>query len=190
MQCKTNCQNNCKQHFTEIQRHNIHEFYWGLGSYERLDTKLCRESPIRRRIQNVSASSRQKSKVLQQFLLSTLAILQMTLRYAVNNTVQKSAKPDERGKQAPSNKTQNEVKLVHNCIKIFPAMPSHYCRNKTTRLYLPNDFRNISFLCRIFLKHLEEESLSARPSLKVFKEIFRIDFTLGFYQPKKDVSNL
>lgn len=29
------CKTKCKHNFTEIQRHNIHEFYWSLGSYDR-----------------------------------------------------------------------------------------------------------------------------------------------------------
>ncbi|KAK5639730.1 hypothetical protein RI129_010541 [Pyrocoelia pectoralis] len=200
--CKVRCQNRCAQKFTNSERHDIHEFYWGLGNYERQHNWLltCTEKiPIRRRVQTASVSRRRNTykyfidwndrrvEVCQQYLLKTLHISQMTLRYTVSKSVQKSAKPDERGKHAPHNKTPKNVKEeVHNFIKKLPAVPSHYCRNKSTRKYLPNELKNVSFLYRIFLKHQEEILSCARPSLKIFKEIFLKDFNLGFHQPKKD----
>ncbi|XP_031339068.1 uncharacterized protein LOC116167714 [Photinus pyralis] len=200
--CKIRCQNQCAKNFTEMERHNIHEFYWGLGNYERQRNWLlaCVENkPIRRRIQIASVSRRHNSykyfinwddkriEVCQQYLLNTLDISQMTLRYAVNNGLHKSAKPDGRGKHAPHNKTPHKDKEeIHNFIKSLPAVPSHYCRNKTTRKYLPLELRNISFLYRLFLKHQDGNGSTAKPSLNIFREVFLKDFNLGFHQPKKD----
>lgn len=200
--CKTRCQHQCAENFTAIERHEIHEFYWGLGSYERQRNWLltCVENvPIRRRVQTASESRRQNTfkyfinwndrrlEVCQQFLLSTLDVSQMTLRYAVCNAVQKSAKPDGRGKHVPHNKTTDEVKQeVHKFIKKLPAVPSHYCRNKSARKYLPNELRNLSFLYRILLQHQAAEESNIKPSLRVFRDIFQKDFNLGFHQPKKD----
>nr|CAH7728223.1 unnamed protein product [Callosobruchus chinensis] len=204
--CKARCQNNCALSFTEIERHEVHEFYWGLGNYERQRNWLlsCVEDvPIRRRVQTASTSRRQHTfkyylywndrrvEVCQQFLLKTIDVSQMTLRYAVSNAVQKSAKPDCRGKHPPHNKTSAAVKTeVHNFVKKLPAVPSHYCRNKSMRKYLPSEFRNMSFLYRLFIKHQETEGLHGNPSLKIFSEIFLRDFNVGFHQPKKDKCRL
>lgn len=53
--CKARCQNHCAQKFNEIERHDIHEFYWGLGNYEHQRNWLlaCAEKvPVRRRVQS------------------------------------------------------------------------------------------------------------------------------------------
>ncbi|KAF2893437.1 hypothetical protein ILUMI_12738, partial [Ignelater luminosus] len=87
----------------------------------------------------------------------TLDISQMTLRYAVQKSVQKSAKPDQRGKHPPHNKTPIEIKKsVHNFIKKLPAVPPHYSQSRNDRENLLNDLRNVSFLYRIFPRDLKE----------------------------------
>lgn len=205
--CKELCQNKCSKKFMEIERQDIHEFFWGLGNYDRQKNWLltCIEKvPIRRRVHPSILSRRQNTykysinwndkqvQVCQQFLLQTLNISQMTLRYTLSNAVQKSAAPDRRGKGVPHNKTSKKViQEVHDFIKALPAVPSHYCRSKTSRKYLSNDLRNVSFLYRIFLQHREKiKSLNPKPSISVFRSIFSKDFNLGFHHPKKDKCKL
>uniref|UniRef100_A0A6P7GVK6 Uncharacterized protein LOC114347251 n=1 Tax=Diabrotica virgifera virgifera TaxID=50390 RepID=A0A6P7GVK6_DIAVI len=135
----------------------------------------------------------QKVKVCQQFLIKTLNVSQMTLRYTKENALMNNiAKQDQRGKRSPKNKfLSSQVSLVKEYIKQLPAVPSHYCRNKSNKLYLPAEFENVTNLYRLYKKYLvDSERLTEIVSLSKFRKIFRSDFHIGFHLPKKDKCNV
>ncbi|CAH1103720.1 unnamed protein product [Psylliodes chrysocephalus] len=97
--CKTNCPNQCTLKFPEVVRQDIHEFYWGLGNSQRQRDWLLsciKQVGIKRRRQEAETSRRHTTfkyvipwndvehRVCQKFLLKTLDISQMTLRYTKN----------------------------------------------------------------------------------------------------------
>ena len=98
-----------------------------------------------------------------------------------------SAKPDgrERNSVRPNATSEQDVKLVGEFIQRLPAVPSNYCRNKTTRLYLPEDLRNVTYLYTIYSRAINEEG-NIPVSERVFRDIFNSKFNLGFHRPKKD----
>lgn len=84
------------------------------------------------------------------------------------------------------NKTPNEIKeAVKSFIKRLPAVPSHYCRKDTTKLYLPVEFKNIKNLYRCYKTELISKGVDV-VSERVFREIFNTNFNIGFHVPKKD----
>lgn len=197
------CGNKCEMNFSDEDRTNIHELYWGLGSSVRQRDwllALVEETNVRRR--RIECGSRRsvsyryyfpwgdggKKKVCQQFLLKTLGISQMTLRYTLKNiTAMNVSKPDERGKSTPSNKySESAIQEVKKFIQKLPAVKSHYCRNKGNKLYLPSEFRNLSFLYNKV--YLQDEIVKETGSVQkqTFKNIFRNDYNIGFHLPKKD----
>lgn len=203
--CKNKrCQNACAKIFTEQERHDIFKYYWGLGNYQRQRDWLLsciKESEVKRRRTNTENSRRNRTfkyyitwngkenQICQQFILKTLCISQMVLRYTKDNAGDKIfSKTDQRGKHDPRHKTSIEDKnRVHEFIKKLPAVPSHYCRASTIKKYLPTELRNISFLYRIFVRdQLEFHKIKTKISLKVFRNIFNNDFNIGFHLPKKD----
>lgn len=202
------CQNGCAGNFTEKQRHDIFEYYWGLGSHSRQRDWLLsciKEKEVKRRRTKVDHSRRTRSfsyimkwneveiEVCQQFLLKTLCISQMTLRYTKDHAGPGIfAKADQRGKHAPLHKTTTEDKnRVHEFIKKLPAVASHYCRASSTKKYLPSELRNVSFLYRFFVKEQQElYNIKTKVTLKVFRSIFTKDFNIGFHVPKKDKCNV
>lgn len=209
--CKNKrCQNGCAGKFTDQERHDIFEYYWGLGSYSKQRDWLLsciKEKEVKRRRTNINLSTcrrnrsfsyvikwnEQEIEVCQQFILKTLCISQMTLRYTKENAgTGIFAKVDQRGKHNPPHKTTTEDKnRVHEFIKKLPAVSSHYCRSSTTRKYLPSELRNVSFLYRIFAREqLEFYKIKTKVSLKVFRQIFINDFNIGFHLPKKDKCTL
>lgn len=115
------------------------------------------QTPIKRKRTNELISRRKntveytvvvkgvKKKVCQQFMMKTLDVSQMTLRHTINNSIDTyKAKPDMRGKILPKNKTPLEqVEDVKRFIEIIPVVPSHYCKKKIKKLYLPTDIGNI-----------------------------------------------
>lgn len=68
----------------------------------------------------------------------------------------------------------------------LPLVPSHYCRKDSTRLYLPQEFRNVSNLYRIYVEHCNNNHITGIMSFKVFNKWFADNFNIGFHQPKKD----
>lgn len=206
--CKKKCQHNCSAKISEITRHDIHDFYWGLGNYEKQRNWLLscvKKVDILRRKTEAEYSRRHNSykyfiswddktlEVCQQFLLKTLDISQTVMRYAMKHAVQNTCKSDQRGKHEPVNKTSSEMtNKIHDFIRQLPAVPSHYCRNQSSRKYLPQELRNVSFLYRIYIKYEETNGRSKKDcvSLKVFRNVFKKDFNLGFHLPKKDKCSL
>ncbi|KAL0818987.1 hypothetical protein ABMA28_008274 [Loxostege sticticalis] len=195
------CGNDCANKFTEIERNCVHELYWGLGSLQRqrdFILSCIKDCEIRRKR---AESNRRKIsygyylpkgtesvKVCQQFLLKTLDISQMTLRYTKSHKIASfMSKSDQRGKSTPSNKySQSQTQNVNNFIKKLPAVQSHYCRNKSNKLYLPTEFRDVAYLYRNFyLKDDDTKELGA-VSYQKFRKIFKTEFNLGFHLPKKD----
>lgn len=196
------CGNSCADKFSEEDRLDIFENYWGMGCDKRQKDFLLsctKAKPIARKrstsnIRNVSYDyflnfQGENVKVCQQFLLKTLDISQMTLRYTVENaniTINTAQK--DRRTPHPHNKS-NDEQLAHlkSFIEMLPAVPSHYCRNKSTKLYLPQEFENIKNLYKLYVDHLKQNNLDSLVlSKRVFRSIFKNDYNLGFHLPKKD----
>jgi len=73
----------------------------------------------------------EKVAVCRQFFLATLDTGKRLVHYTVQNR-QKcgNAKPDQRGRHSPGNKTSDAVEAdAMNFISKLPAVPSHYCRS-------------------------------------------------------------
>lgn len=190
------CGNDCAANFSEDDREAIFENYWGMSKNKQrswLTSCIRQESVKRHRTEN---SRRQVSyeyfitccekrrKVCQQFLLKTLNVSQSMIRYAVSQKNSLNTKRIYR----PHNKSDKEkIKILKNYIEQLPAVPSHYCRNKSNKLYVPNEFRNISTLYKCYMQYLQQENLTnSSLSLRVFRKVFNNDFHIGFHLPKKD----
>lgn len=69
-------------------------------------------------------------------------------------------------------------------IESLPAVPSHYCRQYSTRLYLEEKLGNVSNLYRLYVE--EAKTAGQNP---VHKQTYRREFAkynLAFHKPKKD----
>ena len=97
-----------------------------------------------------------------------------------------TAKPDQRGRHKPQNKTRDALeKDVISYISTLPAVPSHYCRSQSSRKYLPVELRNLSFVYSLYRKHTKKINKDF-VSESVFRKIFKTKFNIGFHLPKKD----
>lgn len=80
---------------------------------------------------------------MSPFLAATLDVGHKFIQYTVQQSAFGLAKEDNRGKCDPPNKTKDSTILsVMNFIKSLPAVPSHYCRKDTSRVYLPSIMKN------------------------------------------------
>lgn len=115
----------------------------------------------------------------------------MTIRHTLNNaTNTHKAKPDMRGKnKSPKNKTPLEkIEEVRRFIESIPVVPSHYCRKKIKKLYLPTEIGNKANLERLYIHHCKSNN-KVPVKRGVFRNTFK-DYNLGFHVPKKDKCNL
>lgn len=192
------CQNKCSNKFTELERQHINEFYWGLASDDRQKDYLfsCIEKNIIGRKTTPADIKRasykyfinfrgERIKVCQQFLINTLGISQMSLRHSILKKIQisRATGATVSNKRNAYNKTnESSLDLLRKFIEKLPAVPSHYCRNKSTKLYLPTEFRNITTLYKLYLEHMKSEKEESRiVSLYVFRKVFNNDYHLGFH---------
>ncbi|KAL4704008.1 hypothetical protein ACJJTC_018048 [Scirpophaga incertulas] len=86
----------------------------------------------------------------------------------------------------PFNKTkESTITSVVNFLKALPAVPSHYCRKSSSRVYLPSEFKNLSNLYQIYKKSYLERGIDI-VSERVLRSIFNERFNIGFHVPRKD----
>lgn len=193
------CQHQCSQ-WTEEERQQQFDSYWKLDHQQKRDW-IVSHAEVKFPSRTKGDTRRQftinyfmelgengtKVPVCSQFFLATLNIGRRLVHYTLQNKLMGgTAKPDRRGTHRPANKTTNEMEEeVIIFISTLPAVPSHYCRSQSTRKYLPVDFRNLSFVYRLYSKNRNEKKEKS-VSEAVFRKIFQTKFNIGFHLPKKD----
>ncbi|KAL4706514.1 hypothetical protein ACJJTC_015712 [Scirpophaga incertulas] len=127
-----------------------------------------------------------KRTVCLQFLAATLDVGIKFIQYTVQTSESGLSKEDNRGRCVPFNKTkESTITSVVNFLKALPAVPSHYCRKNSSRVYLPSEFKNLSNLYQIYKKSYLERGIDI-VSERAFRSIFNERFNIGFHVPRKD----
>lgn len=193
-----NCHNNCYDISSE-KRQAIFDHYWSLSRERQKDWLVSnskKQETKRKRCQDINSrrhwtfdyyinEGEGKRKVCLKFMLSTLDIKQKFLHNVISTAIQGSAKKDGRGKHIPGNKTPEiNIEAVKCYIRDLPYLPSHYCRKNSKRFYLPQEFRNLSNLYKMYKEKMLSEDRAAVGE-KVFQNIFG-EFNIGFHIPRKD----
>jgi hypothetical protein len=191
------CGNNC-ENVTMEKRKQIFDHFWKLSIDRRKDwlVSLTQKQNVKRKRASTNKrgytfkyhinEGEGRRVVCLQFLAATLNISSKSIYYTVANSEWGCAKEDLRGKLIPTNKTKTEtMEDVKNFIKGLPAVPSHYCRQDSSRVYLPQEFKNVSKLYGMY-KTRCENALIDFISEKLFRKVFTEEFNIGFHVPKKD----
>lgn len=193
-----NCGHKCGE-ISESKRQGLFDHFWALTAERKKDwlVAMSTKAEVKRK-RNKNSVYRENTynyfindgegrrKVCLQFILKTLDITQRYVYYTLSNAQMGLAKCEARGKIVPKNKTPEDVKMsAVNFIKSLPALPSHYCRKDSTRLYLPTEMKNIKNLYRLYKQDYVNKGMDV-VSEKVFRKIFNKDFNIGFHVPKKD----
>lgn len=191
------CQHGCAD-WTPEQRHKVFEDYWKLSHQQKRDW-INAHTELKYAERKKGDTKRQytvkywmerddkKNSVCRQFFLATLDIGKRLVHYTILNRMSGgTAKPDQRGRHNPKNKTASALEHdVITYISTLPAVPSHYCRSQSSRKYLPVEFRNLSFLYSLYKKDCESKNKNY-VTKAVFTRIFQKQFNIGFHLPKKD----
>ncbi|CAG4974410.1 unnamed protein product [Parnassius apollo] len=191
------CGNNC-ENVTEEKRQQVFKHFWSLTPERRRDWLfgMTDKGNVKRKRSSSELRSytykycitdgEGKRSVCLQFLAATLDISQKCIYYTVKNASSGSAKEDLRGKCEPHNKTKPSTKeSAVNFIKSLPAVPSHYCRHDSTRVYLPQEYKNIAHVYSAYKERNVKAGIDI-VSEKIFRKIFSEEFNISFHVPKKD----
>ena len=76
-----------------------------------------------------------------------------------------------------------KIKIVHNHIKSFPVMDSHYCRMSTQKKYLSSDLN----LQKMYKLHLSSNLVDEPVKFWMYEHIFNTEYNYSFFVPKKDI---
>lgn len=127
-------------------------------------------------------------QVCQSFFCKTLCISPSVVTNAVVNRDSLgmySKTSDPRGRHVPKNKTSLEqLQEVHEHIKSFPTMESHYVRKCIKRKYLDSSL-SVYKMYKLYEEECQKNG-SSPVSEATYRKIFSSDYNLGFFVPKKD----
>lgn len=191
----TKCQHQCKA-WSESSRKAVFEHYWNLGDSMRQrdyivahvsEIKLTKPKGKRRTTLKYRLDRDGESHlVCKQFFLATLNIGERTVYYALGHqTSQRTAAMDRRGSHVPKNKTpSDDLKFADDHIRSLPAVPSHYCRKSSSKLYLDNNLQNLAKVYRLYKAKCAQHQ-RVPVSQTTYRRLFH-RYNIGFHHPKKD----
>lgn len=192
------CKNKCNS-FTEIERQTIFSLFWNLG--RNLDKRSFINGcvniiPVKRKRTQTEESRRNLTyqyflmkgktqvQVCLQFFLATLNITQKLVRNSITGKIKGNT--DRRGKHEPKHKASAEqMNELRNFIERLPAVPSHYCRSSTSKLYLPADIKSVANLYRMYTAVMKEKGV-VPVKISSFRTTFKKDYNIGIHVPRKD----
>ncbi|CAH1969846.1 unnamed protein product [Acanthoscelides obtectus] len=188
------CKNSCND-FSLDERHALFDAFWAMGdgNLQKAYINGCVKIDYVKRKRTLEITSRRtftyeqylmkgntQVKVCQQFFIATLGITQRIIRNAILGKIQ--AITDGRGKHNPRHSiTASQKMFLEQFIKGLPAVPSHYCRGSTKKLYLPSDIKTFTNLYEMY-SHQNTDKMS----ISSFKRIIKKEYNIGIHVPKKD----
>lgn len=108
--------------------------------------------------------------------------------YNLANSNEGISQKDKRTRHADPKYDENTYNDAKNYIEDLPVLPSHYNRPQSTRLYIPQDFKTVTNLYRLYVKYCEDKAIT-HLSDRLFRNLFS-EYNLTFHVPKKDKCKL
>uniref|UniRef100_A0A915KJB7 Uncharacterized protein n=1 Tax=Romanomermis culicivorax TaxID=13658 RepID=A0A915KJB7_ROMCU len=197
-ECICKCRYDCNINFNKEMRLNLCKMYYALNDQQRQKDYICklvREESIKRS-RSVTGNQRQCNfmyflqideldiRVCKEFFLKTLSISEKFVRNTISlkSLIGTFCGTDNRGKHEPWNKTPvDQVSVVRQHIASFPAVESHYTRQKSTRWYLSSDL-SLQIMYDQYCATAGDNAVS----FGKYRHIFTNNFNLSFHVPKKD----
>jgi hypothetical protein len=199
--CCKGCTFNCSTKIIKEEQVKIFDQFWRLNDEKKLhfySKFVVNSAPIRKRTE--AAISRRKttfgyffeidgerSKVCQNFFLTTLSISQTRIYYFFKNNFDKTtgvAKSPRKGKHVKFVIPNESKEGVRSHINSFPRVESHYCRSSTQKEYLDQRL-SIPTMYKLYLAS-EFTDGNNLVKLSMYRKIFVEEFNLDFFKPRKD----
>ena len=196
------CRYKCSINISDEDRAELHANYWNMKDYTRQRDYICstvvEAKPAR--IKTTTKGNRKRTlsrtfvfkvnnesiRVCKMFYLKTLDIGEKVVQCAMKrNKVGTFASSDQRGSQAPANKTPDaSVDFVRKHIESFPVMDPHYTRKDTNRKFLGTEL-NITKMYRLYKEKCQTSKMKPVGAAK-YRKIFCEEYNYSFHTPKKD----
>ena len=123
----------------------------------------------------------ERKTMCKVIFLNTLGLRQQSVqRWKLHAVGIKNQKVDQREQLSK----QLKRRIIREFLEFLPKLPSHYCRQNSTKLYLQADIKNTEALYDLFKQYLIEQD---KPiiSLTTLKRELK-EQNISFYRPKKD----
>ncbi|XP_072395672.1 uncharacterized protein [Diabrotica undecimpunctata] len=207
--CK--CRMKCSDKIKEGDREKIFLEYWNLADINRQRDYISKfvqcNNKARTRIRNNADKTTEdltsrrnftfvyylqvdtkKVQVCKLFFLHTLSISAQMIRTVINKIGSTGVvREDKRGKVCKNSMLDESVKQsIRDHINCFETVESHYCRQKTTRLYLPATL-NISKMYSLYEEYCQNNNIEQKATESLYRTIFNTEFNMSFFRPKKDL---
>ncbi|ESO94282.1 hypothetical protein LOTGIDRAFT_161502 [Lottia gigantea] len=190
----TNHTYGCLQIYTE---------FWTLNDSQKkifYNQTTSKERKARTRLPNTEFTSRKQFtykyhlkksdeniRVCKQFYLDTLDISQTRIQTFHEKDERGNIRySDKRGAHSCKNiiNTEPQKEIIRNHIKSFPTIPSHYCRANSKRQYLEPGL-TVQKMYNLYVDNCNRNEIKPL-KLYVYRDIFNLEFNIGFHVPKKD----
>ncbi|XP_072402345.1 uncharacterized protein [Diabrotica undecimpunctata] len=193
--CRFQCQK-----FTDEERQEIFNQFWGLGNWNLQNAFItsCTEIALPKRRRTEAVTNKGKSvtiklknmRVCKMFFLKTLDISNGRYSRILNGISDVGITAvDKRGRAPCPNKlSQDVIDKVKRHIDMFPKYISHYTRHyNPRRRYLPS-FLTIRKMYKCYLEHCQENN-EAPVKEWFYRRVFNTEFNLSFHHPLSDTCN-
>ncbi|CAH1982558.1 unnamed protein product [Acanthoscelides obtectus] len=166
--CKENCRNKCRQKISEEERKALFEEFWKIGDHSRQWDYIVRyvKTVEKKHVKRTDSKSRRNHSRTYQLLVNnkeiTVCKTMFLNKYGISEQWVTTAlgkigetgtlEEDRRGKHLtrPNKIDGGVLNRIREHIQLFPVVPSHYTRKKSTKMYL-EDGINISIMHRLYL---------------------------------------
>lgn len=191
------------------QRKKIFELFYNIGDLYSQREFLARHLEVRdiKRTTTKNVKSRRQHTILykltlddkkilvcKKLFLNTLGITEKICRTVLSKVHNGGVlERDKRGgRQRSEIIKQKELDMndiIHQHISRFPKVESHYCRSKTSKMYLHPDL-SLSKMYAMYVEELQDNKRTDLvASFSLYRKIFKSK-NLSFFRPKKDQCSL
>lgn len=125
-----------------------------------------------------------KERVCLKTFLSTLGIKEWTVRYWIGDARRQRSENEPSTNTAPQQSTDDKRSSVKSYLVSLPKLPSHYCRQSSTKQYLEPIIQSKAQLYKLYVEFATSKSKPVA-SRKLFCDIIEEE-NLSLFQPKKD----
>lgn len=178
---------------TEEERSEIFKNYWKMSWQEKkmYISSMVDKMPTTRKTRG-SISRRtdtkvyylkindKKERVCLKTFLGTLGIKEWTIRYWLGEKTNINHTSDA----SVAVVTESKKESARKYLMALPKLPSHYCRQSTSKLYLEPIIQTKSQLYRLYADYSVSQNKPVA-SRKIFEAVL-FEENIGLFQPKKD----
>lgn len=201
--------------FSDEDRKNAFKFFWKITTWQekrgyvrglvtnrqitrrRKINKSDKVKKIESRDIRLCLTNGQQLKVCRKMFLNTLSIgedcfKRWTKKISIPNSNSSESEHDpEPILLTPSPrvlKKQNDIIHIKDWLHLLPKVPSHYCRQSTSKIYVESNFVSIESMFNVYKEWCVSENITPA-SCTLFRETLNAN-NIKIHQPRKDQCDL